>query len=729
MKRQTFLVFLSLALLTAGVDAALPRRVLILHSFGRDFPPFDAVAEAFRMELGRQSRDALEFYDASLEMARFDGEQNEEPLVAFLEALNRAQEPDLVAVVGAPALFFCQRNLARLFPTAPLLVMGADKRRVPDLAENPRFVAVEMDLELPLLASSIRQVLPELKHLFVVMGVAPLEQFWEQELRREWPQILPGVEFHWMSQYSLDAIKRELRAVPSDSAIFYGILSRDADGVPHEHQSALSLIRAAAGAPVFGFSKEQLGHGIIGGPLVEMRRLGVEAASVASRILGGEKPADIRVPAIRLQPPEYDWRELQEWGIPNSRVPAGAIMAFRPPSLWETHRNLVLGTGGVLGVQTLLILLLGAARRRARQSEAGLRLTAEAAKVGLWEQGRDEQIEASPQWRSMMGLPARGPIRTEDVLERIHPEDLHAVKQCIDQARREGRSYELEHRVVLQGGAVRWSASRGRSEEEAVGQRVRMLGVSMDITERKESEAQMARQHEELAHLHRVNSLGELSGTLAHELNQPLGSILSNAQAALRLLSHEPPNLGLVQEILEDIVNEDRRAGGVIERLRNLLKRGETRFVALSVAQALDDVVELLNAELTARGVRVVREVEPGLPPVLADGVQLQQILINLIANACDAMDASPPGGRQLTLCAGMDSGWLHLQVRDTGPGLRESPEQWFEPFYTTKAKGLGIGLPICKTIVEAHHGALWAETCETGGAVFHFTLPVAPSA
>ena len=237
---------------------------------------------------------------------------------------------------------------------------------------------------------------------------------------------------------------------------------------------------------------------------------------------------------------------------------------------------------------------------------------------------------------------------------------------------------------------------------------------------------ELARQRLELAHLARVASLSELSGSLAHELNQPLAIILANAQAAQRLLEREPPDLAEVRAILADIVAEDRRAGDVIRRLRGLLKRGEPERRPLALQEVAEGVLTLMRSELIGRGVEVERRFAPELPPVLGDRIPLEQVLLNLVLNACDALAANPPGRRRLRLATSSADGRVRLSLFDEGCGLPPDPARIFEPFFTTKPGGLGMGLSICRTIVNAHGGRLWAEPVPTGGSVFHLELPAA---
>ncbi|MCX6926989.1 MAG: ATP-binding protein, partial [Verrucomicrobia bacterium] len=249
-------------------------------------------------------------------------------------------------------------------------------------------------------------------------------------------------------------------------------------------------------------------------------------------------------------------------------------------------------------------------------------------------------------------------------------------------------------------------------------------GQTIANAERRQAEEKAQQQHEELAHLSRVTTVSELSGSLAHELNQPLAIILTNAQAALRLLAQQPPDLAEAREIIADIVSEDQRAGEVIRRLRSLLKHGETNLQPLTVNGIVEEALQLSRNSLIGRGVTVHRSLAPNLPQVQGDHIQLQQVLLNLILNACDAMSAHPPVGRQLTVATAHRDGTARISVSDTGCGLPPDVERIFHPFYTTKKHGLGLGLSICRSIITAHKGRLWAENSVAGGAVVHVELP-----
>jgi two-component system sensor kinase FixL len=257
-----------------------------------------------------------------------------------------------------------------------------------------------------------------------------------------------------------------------------------------------------------------------------------------------------------------------------------------------------------------------------------------------------------------------------------------------------------------------------------------VLASIIDISERKRAELEAARQRSQMAHLSRVTTLGELSGSLAHELNLPLSAILFNAQAAQRLLAHGDADLAEVREILGEIVSEDKHAGEVIHRLRQWLKKGEVQQHALRLNEVVRDVLKLMRSDLINQKVTVDTELARHLPAVTGDPVQLQQVLVNLVVNACDAMTNGTIPERRLLIRTGIEnrngSSAVTVSVTDRGSSIpEEKMEQIFEPFFTTKAKGMGLGLSVCRTIIAAHRGKLWATNNADCGATFHFSLPI----
>jgi two-component system, LuxR family, sensor kinase FixL len=258
--------------------------------------------------------------------------------------------------------------------------------------------------------------------------------------------------------------------------------------------------------------------------------------------------------------------------------------------------------------------------------------------------------------------------------------------------------------------------------------RAKQLARDLRASEQRlvRADQESAAHRNELAHLLRVASLGELSTALAHELKQPLAAILANAQAGQLFLAHDEPDLKEVREILGDIVADDNRANEVIDRLRALFKKGEFQPRPLHANELIDDALKLMHQDLVSRGVSVVAQFAADLPPIRGDRVQLEQVLINLILNAGDAMSQAQVA-RTLTLRSRLlENNVVEISVEDTGTGIPpDSEEKIFEPYHTTKPLGLGLGLSLSRSIALAHAGRLWAENKASGGAIFYFTIPV----
>jgi PAS domain S-box-containing protein len=373
------------------------------------------------------------------------------------------------------------------------------------------------------------------------------------------------------------------------------------------------------------------------------------------------------------------------------------------------------------------------ARKRAdqalRESEELNRATFEQAAVGLAHVGTDGRwLRVNDKLCAMVGY-SRDELLKLTFQDITHPEDLEKDLDFVRQVLSgEIQNYSMEKRYLCKDHSLVWINLSVSLVRTAAGAPLHFISVVQDITERKRAELEAQELCGNLTHLTRVNTLSVLSGSLAHELNQPLGIILSNAQAAQELLLQQPPDVAEVQAILSDIVAADRHASEVIERLRAMLKRGQVSLQPLALNHVLDEVLHLTQADLIGRGVTVVCELAPDLPPIAGDRVQLQQVALNLILNAADAMATHAPEARRLHLQTRLHQGRVRTSVRDEGGGLPADVERLFEPFYTTKPQGLGLGLAICRSILAGHHGRLWAEPHPERGAIFHFELPVAGS-
>ena len=340
-----------------------------------------------------------------------------------------------------------------------------------------------------------------------------------------------------------------------------------------------------------------------------------------------------------------------------------------------------------------------------RVSEERMNLAVEGAQMAVWDWDvTNDRVWMTDEGRRLFNFEPDEPLQFSSLTGRVHPDDRPVRVAAMQRALSSGGSYEFEYRIVLPDGSIRWIAARGRNPNPVDGDAPpRILGVSMDITRQKQADAEMQEQREELAHLSRVATLSALSGSLAHELSQPLGSILSNAQAGQRIASHGAPDLATLRAIFADIVAAVSRGGEIIQRLRSMLRRGEVTLQPVKVNECLEELLRIARSDLDARGVSVSNLATGDLPPAMADRVQLQQIVLNLIMNACDAMESNPPEDRILTLTTCIAQNEMRIGVLDCGVGLPLDIETLFQPFHSTKAGGLGMGLSICHTLAAAH--------------------------
>jgi PAS domain S-box-containing protein len=323
----------------------------------------------------------------------------------------------------------------------------------------------------------------------------------------------------------------------------------------------------------------------------------------------------------------------------------------------------------------------------------------------------------------LQGLPDR-----QTVLQRIHPDDRDRMDMATEEAVREKRAFALEFRIVLPDGTVKYIESTGYPLLSADGELSEMIATLVDVTERKhaQKEHERLRQLEsDLAHLNRLGIMGELTASLAHEILHPIATARNNARAATRFLDMSPPNMAEVREALACIVRDADRGKAIVNRIRDHIKKAPPRHELFDLNEAIEEVIEMVRAPIEKNTVSVRTRLAPGLNSVWGDRVQLQQVVLNLVLNAVEAMGSVAEGARTLTIRTESDAAGILVLVHDSGPGIDpEHLQRVFDPFYTTKDSGLGMGLSICRSIIAAHGGRLWADADQPRGTVFQFALP-----
>jgi PAS domain S-box-containing protein len=362
-----------------------------------------------------------------------------------------------------------------------------------------------------------------------------------------------------------------------------------------------------------------------------------------------------------------------------------------------------------------------------KQTEQLFQLAADGSHLGVWDWDETTGTLFSDRaMRQMFGVASEGQVGLDEFYAAIYPPDLEHVQQVWRHAVEFGEPYELEHRVQRSNGAIGWIHARGRGYYDDKGKPLRMIGVVFDISDRKQAEEQALKRRQELDRLSRVSLLGEMTASIAHELNQPLAGIVTNANAGERFIDRGNVNLTEIREILGDIAADGRRASDIIKNIRNTIKKGAEMRKPIDLNAVATHVSHMLRSELLTRSCELELSLGKDLPVVEGDPIQIQQVLINLVNNACDAMRGIAVKFRKVTLATDRNGdGTVQVFVRDTGPGIPEEVrERLFDQFFTTKEDGLGMGLAIVRSIIEAHHGTIAAKNLEDGGAEFCFTLP-----
>jgi PAS domain S-box-containing protein len=369
------------------------------------------------------------------------------------------------------------------------------------------------------------------------------------------------------------------------------------------------------------------------------------------------------------------------------------------------------------------------AEEELRRSEASLAQAQQISRTGSWRWnvGTGEVRWSTEHFRIFSLDPLTARPSYAAFMKRIHPEDRPAFEQALDQAVRERSRFQYEYRIVLPDRSVKYLQTVGQPDSTESGD-LEFVGTVMDMTERRRAEEALRNAQAELIRVARLTTMGELLASIAHEINQPLAAVATSGNACLRWLNRDQPNLASAREAVSRVVRDAHRAGDVIRSLRALTKKSGPQLTQLDIQDAIAEVLALTNGEMQQHGVVLHTDLAGGDRPVLGDRVQLQQVVLNLIMNAVQAMGAVTDRRRELTVSvARAEPGCVLVAVEDTGPGLDPAIAQHiFEPFFTTKSDGLGMGLSICRSIIEAHGGTLWVSPRAPHGTAFHFTIPIA---
>jgi PAS domain S-box-containing protein len=877
-----------------------PWRILTLHGPDAMLPASVAIEQAMRAQIQADSSREVLFYSESVDLVRFPLADLESDLVALLQKKYRSRPVDAVVAFGVVALDFGDRHREKIWPGAPFVLVSAGDRVL--RGERPAgMTGIPIQFDAAGTLRLARGLQPNARRIVVVAGTSDYDGYVADAVIAALQRSPKNLEVRFLGDAPFPEILEDLRKLPPDSIVLYGSLIRDGGGRTHLPSDLIKPISDASAAPVYGFFETYLGQGIVGGSIDSLEGQGRSAGRLTLRVLHGENPDAIPIEPVPSLATRVDYRQLQRWRLREERLPAGTVVERRPPTLWQSHRRLIVAVVAVLALLTgaVLNLLVHRSERRRYIRELSDQLRFErlvseisATLVDVDSDRINGAVEAALQRvRNAMNLDrcalfvclpgedearstheghapgasrpgsgssilARGepnvfeqlcegetvtvegsgappregrsgkitlliPVavsgrrvqgiafqalpdgsgwppglvsrlrlvgeilisavtgkRAEDALraseERYRevldsqtdlicrylpdttltyvneaycryfgrtreeligrkftdliPEASREIaRRHVDSLLENPRVEPDEHEVVRQDGTVGWHqwvdhAVRGRD-----GRIIEFQGIGRDITDRKRAEDADRR----IAQASRLALLGELTASIAHEINQPLGAILSNADALDLLLESGRSQPEQIRAILSDIRREDLRASEVIRRVRSLVRRRAMDMSSLDINQVVREALLLADPECRRRMVALQTDLAPGLPAVVGDRVSLQQLLLNLIVNGMDAMgDVSVRERRLLLRTARAADSKVEVAVIDAGHGIAaEVFPRLFESFVTTREHGMGLGLSISRSIVEAHGGKIRAENNPDGGATVWFALPVREAA
>jgi signal transduction histidine kinase len=585
-----------------------PKRVLMVFSESRDLPGNAMMEQAAQAEMLTHGTNPVEFFTESMDARRFPHADNYRLFRDYIKDRYAGEKLDLAILFMGHNLMLARELPEVLDTNLPLIFVVVNDQEIRAPPNARPFTAIFQRLDISGTIKFIFQLQPETRRVVVVGGVSAADQKILGRIE-EISRLVDGVEFEFWTNQPVADICHAAKSLSAGTVVLLGTMQSDVTGRQYLTSQVAPMLAPSASVPVYVLGEGALGSGALGGSVIDNESLGIGAGQLALRAFAGTRISGIPVELRSNGVPMIDWRALQRWHIKQSRLPAQCVIRYRPRSLWEDHRTLILVFGGAFLAQAMTIAALLVQRR--------------------WQRQADLEIQ---------------------------------------------------------------------------------------------------KQRTELAHVTRVATVGQLTSTLTHELSQPLGAIQRNVEAAEMFLQHGQPDLKELGAILTDIRRDNKRAGNVIDRLRSLIKRRSLEPGSLDLRELVEDTVALTQPDVRARRVKLTVDMPAQLPAAQGDPVHVQQVLLNLILNGMDAMSTIPRSRRLMVVkVTETKKGNLQVAVRDQGTGIApEIAARLFEPFFTTKSNGMGMGLAISRTIIEAHGGDIQIESSATDGTTVTFILPPA---
>jgi len=586
-------------------QALKAKRVLLMHATDLLAPSTIEQDAISRKAISAATSAPVEFYSVGFDELRSVGPPIEDDLIAVLLKQYSERPPDLIVFHGLMHSLY-SRNRDRLWPGVPVMFTGVAAHRLADPAFPKGMPTSAISFDLPGTVDLALQLQPEAKHLLLIVGTASYDRLWVDIANQQLAGYRKKLDIEMTTGRSVGEIGQMVGGLKSDTIVVFLSMYRDGSERIFSNVQLTRDLAARSRVPIFAVNPYRINDGAIGGSVVNWAGQEQTIGDIARRLLAGEPASSIPVHAPVPAVCRIDWRRVERWNVPTSRIPGNCEIVFREPPFWVRYQS-----------ETILITLI----------------------------------------------------------------------------------------VLLQAAVIVLLLTQRRQRRLAL--------------------AQAERQRVELTHASRLSMVGELSASIAHEINQPLAAILMNASVGEDLLNSGEPQLAEIKAIFGDIRRDDERASEVIKKLRELLQKRSVEMIPVEINEAMRAVLRFLSVTARHRDISIREELAEGLPVIRGDRVQLQQVVMNLVMNAIDAMSDNPPERRTLSVRTQQNpEGWIEVSVSDSGPGIAPAAiASVFDPFFTTKPQGMGLGLSISRTIVQSHGGRIWVEA-DSGGATFRFVIP-----
>ena len=665
---------LVLGLAPAARAQTQPRQVLLLYSYEREFT-HTAFAGMFRPELSRSLAEPVHYIEVALQTAGESARAPDSSIVTRLASTFAGTSLDLVVAIGGPAAAFAQAHREELFRTTPMLFAAVDRRFIEKgpMADNDTAVAVAHDP--PQMIEHILKLLPETKTVVVVIGASQLEQFWLKETQRAFKEFDGRLTFVWTNDWSFAELLQRSATLPAHSAIFFGVFSLDAKGVPQIEERTLRELHAVANAPIFGLHSTQLGRGIVGGPLLSIEDLSRNTANVAVRVLRGESPRSIVTPTQVAGAPVLDGRELDRWRIREDRLSPGSTVQFREPTTWQVYRNPIMAAGALASVQALIAIALTVnlvKRRRRdkslRRNEERFQLLSRAAPVMMWTAGPDRvRIDINPCRLDYTGQ-AASPGSENDWTRAIHPEDLAGCLETYTQAFDRRGPFQAEYRLRRNDGEYRWILDTG-APRFASATFEGYVGSTVDVTDLKHAIGALSSLSRGLMQAYEKERAW-IARELHEDLCQRMMALTMNLHSLSELPGSQPDEMRIrVAELCGRFMD-------LTGELLSISDRIHARLELLGLATVARRFCEHLSAERDI----VIDFQDGGVPDDLSNDVALAlfRVLQEAVTNAM-----THSATRRVSVALAGNEEEIRLDVSDDGIG--------FDPDAAMQGHGLGL--------------------------------------